>query len=239
MIWVTVSSRSCFCWLYRASPPCSGNMNAKERILGGGQTCGVSFWPFLNSSGWWRLIISMFLTRTSCRKTAHANNYYGACPGWAVSISVLPLTGRLPQPSLNPTHTSDQRHHQPCQPGFLQQTQLAEVWYHGPLRVLCHILDLGVLDNKKSWKHCLLYVWLWMPSILERDLPSKDFSGGSDDKECACNPGDLDSIPGSGKSLGEGNGHPYQYSCLEKSMDRGAWQAIAHGIAKSQTWLSD
>ena len=74
-----------------------------------------------------------------------------------------------------------------------------------------------------------------MPSILKRDLPSKDFSGGSDDKECACNPGDLDSIPGSGKSLGEGNGYPYQYSCLEKSMDRGAWQAIAHGIAKSQT----
>ena len=135
----------------------------ERRILGGGRTCGVSFWPFLNSSSWWRLISSVFLTRTSCCKTTHANSYYGAWPGWAVSISVLPPTGRSPQPSPNPAHTSDHRHQQPCQPGFLQQTQLAGVWSHGPLRVLCHMLefsllwaDLGVLDNKKSWKHCLL-----------------------------------------------------------------------------------
>ena len=64
----------------------------ERRILGGGLTCGVSFWPFRNSSGWWRLFSSMFLTRTSCRKTTHANSYYGAWPGWAVSINVLPLT---------------------------------------------------------------------------------------------------------------------------------------------------
>ena len=64
----------------------------ERRILGGGQTCGVSFWPFPNSSGWWWHISSMFLTRTSCRKTTHANGYYGAWPGWAVSVSVLPLT---------------------------------------------------------------------------------------------------------------------------------------------------
>ena len=64
----------------------------ERRILGGGRTCGVSFWPFLNSSGWWWLISSMVLTRTSCRKTTHANGYYGAWPGWAVSVSVLPLT---------------------------------------------------------------------------------------------------------------------------------------------------
>ena len=64
----------------------------ERRILVGGRTCGVSFWPFLNSSGWWRLISSVFLTRTSCHKTTHANAYYGAWPGWAVSISVLPLT---------------------------------------------------------------------------------------------------------------------------------------------------
>ena len=44
-----------------------------RRILGGGRTCGVSFWPFLNSSGWCWLISSVFLTRTSCRKTTHAN----------------------------------------------------------------------------------------------------------------------------------------------------------------------
>ena len=64
----------------------------ERRILGGGRTCGVSFWHFLNSSGWWRLISSLFLTRTSCRKTIHANSYYDAWPRWAVSVSVLPLT---------------------------------------------------------------------------------------------------------------------------------------------------
>ena len=62
-----------------------------ERILGGGRTGSVSFWPFSNFSGWWRLISSLFLTGTSCHKTTHANGYYGAWPGWAVSISVLPL----------------------------------------------------------------------------------------------------------------------------------------------------
>ena len=64
----------------------------ERRILGGCQTCGVSFRPFPNSSSWWWLISSVFLTRTSCYKTTHANGYYAAWPGWAVSISVLPLT---------------------------------------------------------------------------------------------------------------------------------------------------
>ena len=46
---------------------------------------------------------------------------------------------------------------------------------------------------------------------------------------------DLGSAPGSGRSPGEGNGHPFQYSCLENSMDRRAWQATVQGVAKSQT----
>ena len=50
-----------------------------------------------------------------------------------------------------------------------------------------------------------------------------DFPGGGDGKESACNAGDLGSIPRSGTSPEEGNGYPLQYSCLEKSMDRGAW----------------
>ena len=61
-------------------------------ILGSGQTCHVSFRPFPNSSGWWWLISSVFLIRISCHKTTNANSYYGAWPGWAISISVLPLT---------------------------------------------------------------------------------------------------------------------------------------------------
>ena len=64
----------------------------ERRILGDGQTCGVSFWPFPNSSGWWWFISSLFLSRTSCCKTTHANGYYGAWPGWEVSVSVLPQT---------------------------------------------------------------------------------------------------------------------------------------------------
>ena len=51
-------------------------------------------------------------------------------------------------------------------------------------------------------------------------------------KESACNAGDLGSIPGLGRSAGEGNGNPLQYSCLENPMDRGAWQAAVHGVAR-------
>ena len=57
-----------------------------------GRTCElaspVSFWPFPNSSGWWWLVNSVFLTRISCPKITHANSYYGASPGWVVSITV-------------------------------------------------------------------------------------------------------------------------------------------------------
>ena len=48
---------------------------------------------------------------------------------------------------------------------------------------------------------------------------------------------DMGSIPGSGRSLGEGNGNPLQYSCLENPIDRGAWWATVHGVAKSQTLI--
>ena len=65
------------------------------------------------------------------------------------------------------------------------------------------------------------------------------FSGGSDGKESACNAGDSGTIPGSGRSPGEGNGNPLQHSCLENPRDRRAWRATVYGIAKSQTRLSD
>ena len=62
-----------------------------------------------------------------------------------------------------------------------------------------------------------------------------DFPGGSAGKESALNEGDLGLIPGLGRSPGQGNGYPLQYSCLENFMDRGAWWATVHGAAKSQT----
>ena len=65
------------------------------------------------------------------------------------------------------------------------------------------------------------------------------FPGGLEVKASASNVGDLGSIPGSGRSPAEGNGNPLQYSCLENPMDRGAWWATVHWIAKSRTRLSD
>ena len=61
----------------------------------------------------------------------------------------------------------------------------------------------------------------------------KSFPGGSDGKESAFSAGDLGSIPGSGRSPRKRNGSPPQYSCLENSMDRGAWWATVHGVTKS------
>ena len=65
------------------------------------------------------------------------------------------------------------------------------------------------------------------------------FPGGSDSQASACNEGNPGSIPGLGRSPGEGNRNPLQYSCLENPMEGGAWWATVHEAAKSQTWLSD
>ena len=68
---------------------------------------------------------------------------------------------------------------------------------------------------------------------------SRGFPGGSDNKESASNVGDPGSIPGSGRSYGEVHSNSLQYSCLENSMDRGAWQVTVHGVTQSQTQPSD
>ena len=68
----------------------------------------------------------------------------------------------------------------------------------------------------------------------------KGFPDGSDGKEAVCNAGyirDMGLIPGLGRSPGEGHGNPLQDSCLENPMDRGAWRATVHRVAKSQTSL--
>ena len=71
-------------------------------------------------------------------------------------------------------------------------------------------------------------------SILQTGFP-----GGSEVKASAWNVGDPGSIPGSGRSPGEGNSNPLQYSCLENPTQGGAWQATFHGVAESWTRLSD
>ena len=86
--------------------------------------------------------------------------------------------------------------------------------------------------------------WIEQPGRLQsmgpqvQTRPSKfhvslGFSGASDGKESACSMEKLCSVPGSGRSLGEGNGNPLQYSCLENPMDGGAWWATVHGVAES------
>ena len=89
----------------------------------------------------------------------------------------------------------------------------------------------------------MLYRMDWVGKIPWRSnrLPMPVFLGfpcGSAGKESACNVRDLGSIPGLGRSLGEGKGYPRQYSCLENPMDRETWWAIVHGVAKESdtTW---
>ena len=72
-------------------------------------------------------------------------------------------------------------------------------------------------------------------------MPTLGFPGGAEVKASACNAGDLGSTPGSGRSPGEGNGNPLQYSCLENPMDRGAWRATVQirSVAQSCPTLCD
>ena len=78
--------------------------------------------------------------------------------------------------------------------------------------------------------------WLSIVSIAVYTL---GFSGGSDGEESVCNARDLGSVLGLGRYPGEGNSNPPQYSCLGNPLDRGAWWAMVHGVAKSRTQLRD
>ena len=97
------------------------------------------------------------------------------------------------------------------------------------LCLLCCTVDSVSLDHQGSTR--LLYLMLSCECL--------DFPGGSDSKASAYNAGDLGLIPELGRSPGEENGNPLQYSCLENPMDGGAWWATVHGVAKSQTRLSN
>ena len=78
------------------------------------------------------------------------------------------------------------------------------------------------------------------PGLLRYKLVlTTGFAGGSDGKESSCNAGDLDLIPGLGRSPGGGHGNTLQCSCLGNPMDRGAWRAAVWGVVKSGTRLSD
>ena len=109
-----------------------------------------------------------------------------------------------------------------------------EILYH-----LSHQGKLCLLKYKFQWilerRTCTVYYFPMHIFSYFAILITSGFPGGSEGKASACNAGDPGSIPGSGRSLGEGNGNPLQYSCLENPMDRGAWWATVHGVAESDT----
>ena len=92
------------------------------------------------------------------------------------------------------------------------------------------------LTNTSSldWFCFCFFAWFFKPPMARADFPH-----GSAGKESACNSGAVGLISELGRFPGEGNGNPLQYSCLENPIDRGAWQTTVHGVAKSQTRLSD
>ena len=99
--------------------------------------------------------------------------------------------------------------------------------------------------QRASWNWALLWIlflMIFLGTLLERQVSftasqafwiKLGFPSGLVGKESACSAGDLGSLPESGRSPGEGNGNPLQYSCLQNPMDRGAWQATVHGVAES------
>ena len=91
----------------------------------------------------------------------------------------------------------------------------------------------------KWWKGLCNQIQSRVRDFLKSSMACVSFPGGSDSRESACTAGDLDTIPGLGRSPGEGNGNLLQYSCLENSMDREAWWVTIHGVTKSWTQLSD
>ena len=85
-------------------------------------------------------------------------------------------------------------------------------------------------SNWRSWDYKPQFYFQILYWVLSSSTSFTGFPGGSVGKESACNAGDPGSIPGWGRSPGEGNGYPLQYSCLENPMDRGAWWATVHGV---------
>ena len=105
----------------------------------------------------------------------------------------------------------------------------------------CASLVAQLVENPPQCRRSQFDSWVGKIPWRRDRLPTLvflGFPGGLDGKESPCNARDLDSIPGFGRSPRGGHGNPLQYSCLENTMDRGAWQSTAHGFAKSRTRLS-
>ena len=124
---------------------------------------------------------------------------------------------------------------------------LCFLWLPATLYHLREEWNWLILPGRGIWLTGGMGRGIWLTGVMVKTtmmtavfvLKAFGFPGGSASKETACNAGHLGSIPGLERSPGEGNGKPLQYSCLEGSMDGGAWWASALGVPKSQTRLKD
>ena len=127
--------------------------------------------------------------------------------------------------------------------GHLRQQPQFGTW--NTLKVL--LQSYCVLGGRKKTSHLLtdkLYVHVlkrkhWKSYVCISVSIRMGFPSWLSGKESAYNADDVGWVPGLGRSSGEGNGNPLQYSCLGNPMDRGAWRAAVHGVTKSRTWLSN
>ena len=94
-------------------------------------------------------------------------------------------------------------------------------------------------SSKPAYFWAKVLSWDWSQKLIKYIDIQLTVENDTDGKESICSAGDLSSIPRLGRSPGEGNGNPLQYSCLENFTDRGVWGATVHGVTKSQTQLSD
>ena len=159
----------------------------------------------------------------------------GSIPGWGTKIpcalgklSPSATTREVYTPNREPIHCKKDPGQQeskntPLLPGW---ASIMEVFQSSP----------GDPSVQQSLRDSCLAQSVWSFLRCHRGLfIDCSFPGGSNSKESACSARDPVSVPGSGRSPGEGNSNQLQYSCLENSMDRGAWQATVHGVTKSHT----
>ena len=147
-----------------------------------------------------------------------------------------------PTPVLLPGKSHGWRSLVGCSPWGREESDTTE-WLHFHFSLSCtgegnvNPLQCSCLENPRdrgAWWAAIYGAAQSQTRLTWRSSSSTNLNG----KEPACNAGDLGLIPGSGRSLREGNGCSLQYSCLENPMDRGAWWATVHRVAKSQTGLS-
>ena len=173
------------------------------------------------------LICSFFQLFIPC--TVDSLTYSARCmhirdpESWICSGTILPLTA-----SMHPVPDSG---------------ALARHWEQGSTTPQCLLHLTGAIGHLRLLSRARWELWEILNPQASCGFPwgfILSFPCGSDGKESAGNVGgDLGSIPGPGRSPGEGNGNPLQYSCLENPMDGGSWQSTVHGVTESLTWLSD